>query len=89
MLRRCPAPYKIRDMCGASAGHVRDILLFSVWQTPMYYLLKGNNPWVVEALAGDSRRLCLFGKPVLFCEVLSPLQQSGIFNQVLGFAFSY
>jgi hypothetical protein len=31
MLHRCPAPYKIRDMCGASAGHVRDILLFSVW----------------------------------------------------------
>jgi len=28
MLRRCPAPYKIRDMCGTSAGHVRDIPSF-------------------------------------------------------------
>ena len=26
MPHRCPAPYKIRDMCGTSAGHVRDIL---------------------------------------------------------------
>ncbi|MGZ3940175.1 MAG: hypothetical protein ACXVBK_15495, partial [Flavisolibacter sp.] len=41
--RRCPAPYKIRDMCGTSAGHVRDILIFTIaFCHPCYSLLVGQ-----------------------------------------------
>ena len=28
MQHRCPAPYKVRDMCGTSPAHVRNILTF-------------------------------------------------------------